>query len=84
MTTETTRAALHEALGAVPDEELWRVEYFLEYLRTGDTMLRTLCLAPYDGEPVTPEEEAAAQEGLDAYRRGDVKSLDEVRRDLGL
>jgi hypothetical protein len=84
MTTETTRAALHEALDAVPDEELWRVEYFLEYLRTGDTMLRTLCLAPYDDEPVTPEEEAAVQEGLDAYRRGDVKSLDEVRRELGL
>ena len=84
MTTETTRAALHEALAAVPGEELWRVAYFLEYLRTGDAMLRSLCLAPYDDGPVPPEEEAAVQEGLDAYRRGDVRSLEDVKRELGL
>ncbi len=84
MTTDTTRAALHEARDSVPDAELWGVEYFLAYLRTGDAMLKALCLAPYDDEPVTPEEEAAVQEALNAYRRGDVKSLDEVRRELGL
>lgn len=84
MKTETTRAALHERLDAVPDEELWRVEYFLEYLRTGDGMLTTLCLAPYDDEPVTPEEEAAVAEAWEDVRAGRVSSLDEVRRELGL
>ena len=82
MTTETTRAALHAALDAVPDGELWRVEYFFEYLRTGDTMLRTLCLAPYDDEPVTPEEEAAVAEAWEDVKAGRVVSHEEARRRL--
>ena len=60
------------------------VEYFLEYLRTGDALLKTLCVAPYDDEPVTPEEEAAVAEAWEDVKAGRVVTLDEVRRELGL
>lgn len=78
------RHEVQELLAELPDGELWRVKDFLAYLRTGDRMLLTMASAPYDDEPLTPEEEAAVAEGLEDSRRGNVRSLEEVRRELGL
>ena len=36
----------------------------------------------FDEEPLTPEEEADAEEGWQAYLHGEGKPLDEVRRNL--
>jgi hypothetical protein len=49
-----------------------------------DPVLRALREAPIDDEPVTDEEQAAIEEGLDALELGDVISDEELRRRLGL
>jgi hypothetical protein len=49
-----------------------------------DPFLRALADAPKDGEPLSPEDEAAIQEGLDAIERREVISQDDLRRALGV
>jgi predicted transcriptional regulator len=39
--------------------------------------------APYDDEPVTPEEEEAVREALEDVAAGRVQTLDEVMKELG-
>ena len=38
--------------------------------------------AEYDDEPLTPEEEAASEQGWQEYLRGEAHPLDEVLRDI--
>jgi hypothetical protein len=56
---------------------------WLEFMRTGDPVLRSLLFAPPDDEPVTDEERAAIDEGWRAYHEGRVVSADELRNRLG-
>jgi hypothetical protein len=80
-----TRERIHQLVDELPDRELPAVERFLEERRAGDDpVLRALANAPEDDEELTPEEEAAIQEGLDAIERGEVVSSAELRRSLGL
>jgi len=82
----TTREALHCLIDEVPEEELEHVKYLIENHRRADRdpLLFTLATAPYDDEPETPEEAAAVAEARAAIARGEVYSLDEVKRKLGL
>ena len=65
--------------------ELETVEVFIDFVHErGDPVLRALMNAPIDDEPVTDEERAAVQEGLDAIEAGDVYVLEEVEKELGL
>jgi hypothetical protein len=60
-------------------------ERFLNYLRaTADPVLRTLLEAPLDDGPETHEERHAVQEAREELARGEVRTLEEVRRELGL
>ena len=47
-------------------------------------MLRTLLEAPLDDEPETEEERQAVHEAREEVARGEVQTLEEVRRELGL
>jgi hypothetical protein len=73
------KEALHQIIDALSDDQAAQLLSEIE-----DPVLRAVRLAPVDDEPLSPEEEAALDEGLDAARRGDVKSIDDVERELGL
>ncbi|MGD9893859.1 MAG: hypothetical protein AB7U18_21460, partial [Dehalococcoidia bacterium] len=47
-------------------------------------MLVTLATAPLDDEPETSEEAAAVAEAREAIARGDVYSMEEIKREFGL
>ena len=60
---------------------------FLAYARAvlaRDPVALALARAPLDDEPETEEERAAVVEAREAVARGEVFSLDEVKRELGL
>jgi hypothetical protein len=65
--------------------ELAVAECFLNYLRvTADSVLRALLDAPLDDEPETEEERCAVQAAREELARGKVRTLEEVRREMGL
>jgi hypothetical protein len=79
----TTKAELHELVEQLPESETETAARVLIALRdTADPFLRFLNQAPEDDEPVTAEDEAAIREGREASRRGEVRTWEEVRREL--
>jgi hypothetical protein len=80
-----TRDTLHRLIDGLPESELAVAERFLNYLRaTTDPVLRTLLEAPLDDEPETDDERQAIQAAREELARGEVRTLEEVRRELGL
>ena len=80
-----TRDALHRLIDELPESELTAAERFLNYLRaTADPVLRALLEAPLDDEPETDGERRAVQEAHEELARGEVRTLEEVRRELGV
>ena len=81
-----TKEALHRLIDELPDGDVPMAWRLLEPLRTnGDRGLpRVLAEAPWDDEPETDEERAAVEEAYEASARGEVYTLEEVRRELGL
>jgi hypothetical protein len=85
MSTTQTRERIHRIVDRLPDDELPEIERFLaEREAATDPFLHALAMAPPDDEPLTPEEEAAIQEGWDALKRGEVVSDADLRRAIGL
>jgi hypothetical protein len=78
------RDTLHRLVDALPEAAVREAERLLEALGTDDPVMRAALLAPEDDEKETAEEAAAVQEGREAIARGDVYTLEEVRRELGL
>jgi hypothetical protein len=79
-----TRDTLYRLIDELPESELATAERFLNYLRaTADPVLRALLEAPPDDEPETHEERQAVQEAREELARGEVRTLEEVRRELG-
>ena len=69
----------------IPEGEVHAAARYLEYLAEhGDPFIRKLMNAPIDDEPVTPEEEEAVGEAWEAVKAGDVYTLEEVEKDVGL
>jgi hypothetical protein len=80
----SARDSLHRLIDELPESELAAAERFLHYLRaTTDPVLRALLEAPPDDEPETEEERQAVQEAREELARGEVRTLEEVRRELG-
>jgi hypothetical protein len=74
-----TRDSLHRLIDELPESELAAAERFLHYLRaTTDPVLRALLEAPPD------DERRAVQEAREELARGEVRTLEEVRRELGV
>jgi len=82
----TTREALHKLIDELPECDLGTVQLLIEWRNhlRDDRVALLLATVPEDDEPLTPEEEEALAEADEAIARGEVHSLDEVRRELGL
>jgi hypothetical protein len=81
----SARDRLHRLIDALPESELATAERFLHYLRaTTDPVLRALLEAPLDDEPETEDERQAVREAREELARGEVRTLEEVRREFGL
>jgi len=78
----TTREELYRLVDSIPGSQLDDARKALEPL--ADPVLTSLANAPFDDEPETDEERAAVEEAWEGYGRGEWKSMDEVRRELGL
>jgi hypothetical protein len=79
------RDTLHRLVDELPESELAAAERFLNYLRaTTDPVLRALLEAPLDDEPEADDERQAVQEAREELARGEVRTLEEVRRELGV
>ncbi len=69
-TALTVRESVHQLVDALPEERLEDALNFLERLEDDDTL--------------TPEEEAAVEEGLEDIRQGRTVTLEEFERQRGL
>ena len=82
----TTKEALHRLIEDLPESALDRAWKLLEGLRQADLgrLPRILADAPWDDEPETAEDRAAIQEAYESLERGDLYTLEQMRRELGL
>ena len=80
---ESPRDELHRLVNELPPSEYYAARRFLEYLAHEEPRLYTFDDAPYDDEPLTPEEVAAIEEAKAAIARGETVSHDEVMREFG-
>lgn len=71
------RADLHRLIDELPKESLAAVARVLEALRDALAPTDPLALAPFDDEPLTPEEGAALEEADADIAGGDVLSHEE-------
>lgn len=80
----TVKERLHRLIDALPQSEWHAAERFLEFLHgiAADPLMRLLDEAPEDDEEPTPDEEAAAREGWEAYLRGEHITAEEAKREL--
>jgi len=90
------RADLHRLVDELPEAHTDAAARILQCLRDekrdelsqalledpNDPFLRALAAAPEDDEPETEEEREAVREGLEASARGEVYSLEDVKREL--
>ncbi len=82
---EIRRERVHRLVDEMHEGELETVETLVEFVHErGDPVRRKLLNAPYDDEPVTPDEEEAVREAWEAVKAGDVHTMEEVKRELGL
>jgi hypothetical protein len=81
----SARDSLHRLIDKLPASELAAAERFLHYLRAmADPVLKALLEAPPDDEPETDEERRAVHEAREELARSEVRTLEKVRRELGL
>jgi hypothetical protein len=80
LTQERQRA--HAFLDRLPQEQLSAVSVLLESMLS--PLDRKLALAPLDDEPLTAEESAAMQAGIDSLDRNGGVPMEAVLADFGL
>jgi hypothetical protein len=69
----------------LPDAALQEVnDYLKRFLLYPDPVERALHFAPWDDEPDTEEERRASKDANEEWLRGEARSLEDVRRELGL
>jgi hypothetical protein len=76
----TAKEKLRERVETLTEDEAADVLRVLD--QRGDSLTTLLENAPEDDEPSTPEEDASAREALEAARRGEVISAEEIRREF--
>ena len=82
----TTKQELHDLVEELPAVALPEAARLLQALRGADAdpVLRAFLDAPEDDEPETDEERAATAEAYASIARGEIYSLDDIRREIGL
>jgi hypothetical protein len=73
---ETTAAGRENSSESLPMRGLNRA------MSEGDQVALFLASTPYDDEPSSPEEDAAAEAAWQQYLRGEARPWDQVRQDL--
>ncbi|MFP4497672.1 MAG: hypothetical protein ACLFQV_05625 [Vulcanimicrobiota bacterium] len=83
---EKARLEIINLVMTIPDKYLPGIKETLEELAEVkfDPFTRRLLLAPYDNEPITPEEAEAVKEARKDIKSGDVYALDEIKAEFGL
>lgn len=78
------RERIQHAVDDLPLEELYATERYVSYLREMalDPVLRAYLEAPFDDEPVTPDEQEAIDRAYEDIRAGRVVSHEKARRRL--
>lgn len=78
------KADLHRLVDELPESEVLPAQRYLEFLRNRamDPAILIHMNAPPDDEPLTDEDEAALEEALEEYRRGELISAEEIKREL--
>ena len=83
MSTEKTKQELHRLVSELPDSEVYAAKRYLEYLRaSSDPVLAALLSAPEDDEPITPDEDEAAEQAWNDYLSGKTISAEDAKREL--
>jgi hypothetical protein len=84
-TSDELRERLIQLVHDLDHNNLYAADRFITYLHSTahDPLLRALSNAPYDDEPVTPEEEALVQVARDEFARGEYLTDEEMWRELG-
>jgi hypothetical protein len=78
-----TRERIHQLIDQLSERELATAERLLsEPHEAHDPVLRALANAPLDDEPLTPEEEAALEEGYADFAAGRMVTDDDLWRRL--
>ena len=73
------------AMMMLPDSEILVVQRFIEFLlEKADPLLLAMAMAPEDDESLTEEDEVAIEKAEKAILEGNVKSLDQVAKELGI
>ncbi len=80
----STRDKLHQLIDALPDSELPAAARALEELAHRPTLAELFANAPFDDEPLTPEDAAAIAKGRAAAAAGHVIGDEELAQRLGL
>ncbi len=75
---------VHRLVDELPESDLETVLHHLERVRAAkhDPFMQMLMNAPLDDEPTTSEEDAGAAEAREELRRGEGRSLSEVRAEI--
>jgi LmbE family N-acetylglucosaminyl deacetylase len=76
----TAKERLRERIEALNEHEAEQALRLLEM--RADPMILAFMDAPFDDEPVTPEEEASLEESRAQHRRGESVPLDEIRHEF--
>jgi hypothetical protein len=74
------REELHRLVDELPEKSLEPIVQLLR--RARDPLLAILDAAPFDDEPLTPEDEAAIEEAHEQARAGQLRPLEEVLAEL--
>jgi hypothetical protein len=75
---------LVELATRVPNEDIPTAKRVLKALIGADPFWAALESAPYDDEPVTPDDEAALAEAEAEFGRGETTSHEEILREFGI
>jgi hypothetical protein len=76
----TAKEKLRERVETLTEDEAAETLRLLD--QRADPLTRFLENAPEDDEPSSPEEDASTREALEAARRGEVISAEEIRREF--
>jgi hypothetical protein len=79
----TAKEQLRQAVEELSEAEAAEALQILARHGKRDPVIEFLDNAPLDDEPETEDERVAVAEGMEALRRGDTISLDDLERELG-
>ena len=78
----SAKEKLRKAVEGLSEPEAEQALDYIERQHRRDPLTDLLDDAPADDEPTTPEEEEGVQEARADYRRGEVSTAEEIRREI--